>query len=81
MISGAVPAGASSPNQPEVSNPASPASEMVGRSGATLARREALEASPTSLPSATNCNTVDAGENITCTRPLNRSVAAWAGPG
>jgi tripartite-type tricarboxylate transporter receptor subunit TctC len=33
------------------------------------------------LPSATNCNTVDAGENITCTRPLNRSVAAWAVPG
>src|SRR6516162_6552536 len=45
MMSRGVPAGASNPNQPEVSNPVSPASEMVGRSGATLARRKVLEAS------------------------------------
>src|SRR6516162_8939079 len=81
MISRAVPAGANRPYQPAVSNPGRPDSETVGRSGATLARRKVLEASATSLPSATNCNTVDAGENITCTRPLNRSVAAWAVPG
>ena len=81
MMSRSVPAGASNPNQPDVSKPVSPPSDIVGSCGAALARCDAVEASATSLPSATNCNTVDIGENITCTRPPKRSVAAWAVPG
>src|SRR5260370_34271062 len=80
MTSRGVPAGASSPNQPDVSYPGNPDSETVTRSGAALARRNPVEASATSLPSAMNCNTVDAGENITCRRPPRRSVAACADP-
>ena len=75
-----VPAGARSPNQPKVSYPGRPASATVTRSGAALARFAPVEASATSLPSWMNCNTVDAGENITSSRPPRRSVAACAVP-
>src|SRR5262249_13794085 len=75
-----VPAGATRPNQIDVSKSGMPASAMVGVSGKAEGRFAVAEASSLSLPAATCDPMVDAGENIMVTRPAIRSVTACGLP-
>ena len=80
MMSRGVSAGATRPNQPDVSKPGSANSAIVGRSGAALARFIPVEASAVILASSTCCSTVEAGEKNNWMRPATRSVTACGLP-
>src|SRR4249920_2219949 len=75
MIVRGVLDGASTPYQPWYSNPASPASAMVGTSGSAGARYVVVTPSANTLPLLTNGTAARTGERMKCTRPAIRSVS------
>src|SRR6185437_12819383 len=79
-MSRGVPAGASTPNHDDASNPGRPDSASVGRSGNAAARAPLVTASARSFPALMNGNDDGRLSNINCTCPPIRSVSAGALP-
>ena len=80
MISFGVPFGATNPNHDCTSKPATPASPIVGTSGAEGERCALVTANARSLPAFTCGNAEGMLSNITCTCPPIISVIAGALP-
>ena len=71
---GGVFAGTTKPAQASMSNPVTPASSMVGRSGSSVLRLMRVVASARSLPARTCSMPVVRSTNIIDTRPAIRST-------
>src|SRR6185437_8932278 len=80
MTSVGVPAGASRPNHVEMSNPGSPASAIVGRSGASFERAAVVTASARSFPAFTWLTALARLSNISCVSPASSACIAGAAP-
>ena len=80
MTSGGVPAGAISPNHVEMSKPGTPASAIVGRSGASFDRCDVVTASARSLPALTCTIAFARLSNMSWVSPASSAWVAGAAP-